>query len=458
MRVLSVNLAKPRVIEVRDKRVSTGIYKEPTPGVHRIDTLGIALDTRVDPRSQFGEADHAVYLYPHEHYVFWQRFLERSAFPYGQFGENLTVTGLLETEVHMGDILRVGTSVLQVAQPRIPCRKLNVRMGFKLARIFLESRRVGFYMRVLTPGEVQAGSSIELLERDTRSPTMDAFVRLSQHDYWDAVGLESLIERTRDLNPAWRVALSEKLARARGTDGWLGLRELQVVSRIEEGEDVVTFELRCSEGRALPPFKAGQHMTVALRRTPMEGVTRRAYALSGSPFDTTTYRVTLERLRGPTPDAPDGIVSAFLHEHLNVGDRVRVAAPRGNFTLEAASPEHEGLLFIGYGIAVAPFLSMLEQWGATAEVPARVFCFGAPGKRHTLERRLKEAAKAFPRLELWFGEALGGELEFSRIHAVLSERCWEVFVAGRNQFVDAIRARLQEAGYERGRVHTERFG
>ena len=134
--------------------------------------LNLDGDQQADLRVH-GGPDKAVYCYPSEHYAAWQEELGRPL-EFGFFGENLTLSGLRESELHIGDVLAVGEAVLQVSQPRLPCYKLGIRFGDQrfLAR-FLRSRRSGFYCRVLQEGLIEAGNSIEVLDVAKSNLTVD---------------------------------------------------------------------------------------------------------------------------------------------------------------------------------------------------------------------------------------------------------------------------------------------
>src|SRR3954447_19020325 len=127
MRVVSVNVSLPRLIESRGGAVSTSIFKEPAGGRVLVRRLSLAGDWQADLRYH-GGLNKAVYAYPLEHYARWARELGRDDLRPGQFGENLTVEGLTENTVRLGDVLRIGTARLQVTQPRQPCFKLGIRM------------------------------------------------------------------------------------------------------------------------------------------------------------------------------------------------------------------------------------------------------------------------------------------------------------------------------------------
>lgn len=162
MKLISVNVSKPKEIAAGGRTVSTGIFKAPVAGRVRVGRLNLEGDGQADLRVH-GGPDKAVYAYPFEHYDYWQRELGRSDLAFGRFGENLTVEGMLEDEVRIGDVFRVGSALLQISQPRSPCFKLGIRMGSsRFPKRFLAAGRPGFYLRVLEEGEVAAGDSIAL--------------------------------------------------------------------------------------------------------------------------------------------------------------------------------------------------------------------------------------------------------------------------------------------------------
>lgn len=469
MRVLSVNVGQPRSIDVRGKEVATGIYKAPVPGPQRVETSGIVGDARVEPR-KLGEADHAVHAYPHEHYRHWGCLLGQGDWPFGQFGENLTVEGALESDIRIGDILRFGSAVLQVAQPRLPCKKLDARMGVPLASTFLASRRTGYYLRVLEAGHVAAGDLIELLARDSESPTVDEFVRVSQLDYWDADALGRLL-RAKDLMPAWREILQDKRDRARAATGWFGLRELEVIQREEECEDVTSFVVRCPSGRPLPAFRAGQSLILA---TPSDvhRVVRRAYAISSSPVDTTTYRITVLRRRAESDRHPPGLVSSFLHSRVLVGQRLRFTEPSGGFVLEVGAERPAGFLFISEGIGIAPIVSMLHQWADTMrDIPALLCHSTTSGRSHPHRDEVRAIAESTGSLRLIRAysaprpeDVLGRDYDFrgplvARHYAeVACTPRLDVYVSGWSHFVDPVLEQLRALGVDASRVRSERFG
>ena len=203
MQVLSVNVSKPVEIIYRGEAVMTGIYKEPVNGRVALDTLNFDGDAQADLVAHGGPFK-AVYIYPHEHYATWAEELDRDDLTYGQFGENLTTTGLLETTVHIGDVFRIGTAILEVTQPRVPCFKLEHKMAIKgFMKTFMQSQRSGFYLKVLEPGEVGAGDEIALVRKGQGEMTVDEIFHLLYFDKSNRVKAAAAAKLPA-LSPGWR--------------------------------------------------------------------------------------------------------------------------------------------------------------------------------------------------------------------------------------------------------------
>ncbi len=171
-RVISINIGQPRTVPHDGATVRTAIFKDPVAGAVRLTRLGFEGDGQADRRVHGGPT-RAAYLYPHEHYAHWEPRLGGGPLPPGQFGENVTTEGLLETDVQMGDVYVIGAARIRVASPRGPCFKLGIRTGDPaIVAPFLQSRRLGFYVSVLEEGVVAAGDPITLLHRDAGAATM----------------------------------------------------------------------------------------------------------------------------------------------------------------------------------------------------------------------------------------------------------------------------------------------
>ena len=178
MRVISVNVGLPREVLWKGMAVQTGIFKEPVDGPVLVRKLNLAGDQQAD-LTVHGGAEKAVYAYPSEHYEYWRRKLGSVSFSWGKFGENLTTEGLTEDSLCIGDRLRIGSAILMVTQPRMPCYKLALRFERDdMIKRFLMSQRSGFYFSVIEEGEAQAGSKVEMVSRDPNRVAVVDIVRL----------------------------------------------------------------------------------------------------------------------------------------------------------------------------------------------------------------------------------------------------------------------------------------
>lgn len=454
MQILSVNIGDRRPVTIKHRQAETGIYKMPASGRVPVNRFGLQDDVRVEPR-KMGLEHHAIYVYPYEHYAYWQHELEREPFPMGQFGENLTVSGLLETEVRIGDVFRFGDTVLQVSQPRIPCAKLNERMGMRFSTMFLASHRVGFYLRVLQEGSVAAGDSIELLERDENSPTIEAFVRITQHEYWDADALQKLLQ-ARDLMVGWREIIEDKLERARTAEGWPGLRELEVIKREPESDDIVSLYLKCARGQPLPAFHGGQLITVVVGRHTQQQ-NRRAYALSGDPYDPSTYRITVRRMAAPDATQPAGIVSSRLFG-LKVGGRFMCTAPTGSLTLLEQTGQGRIPVLLSEGLGIAPGLSLLYELEARKLPSAFLLHESASGDPQGLLREahaLIERVPGFEMASVESGQPEQDALALIRRQVPLEQAAFHI--AGSREYCERMAASLKAAGVAHSAMTLQMF-
>ena len=203
-KILSINVSLPEEIDFEGQKVTTGIFKEPIEGRIMLRTLNLDGDKQAD-LTVHGGPDKAVYAYPIEHYEFWRKVYPNMEMPNGMFGENFTIEGLMEIDVNVGDIFRIGSSKVVATQPRMPCYKLGVKFGrMDVLKKFLASGRSGIYFKVLEEGEVGAGDSIIQIKRDINQVGISDIVRLYARDREDikmmrrAVKVEALPEGWKD--------------------------------------------------------------------------------------------------------------------------------------------------------------------------------------------------------------------------------------------------------------------
>jgi len=193
-KLLSVNVALPHTVEINGQPVRTGIFKAPVAGPVWLGRLTLAGDGQADLTVHGGEYQ-AAYIYPAEHYSHWEKVVGAPKFPPGMFGENFTVSGLLEDGVCIGDVWRIGQAQVQVTMPRVPCFKFGHKIGRPtILKEFLHSGRSGFYHRVLTEGTVTAGDPIELLERHPIGVTVRQMLGMQKLGEGDAAALRRALE------------------------------------------------------------------------------------------------------------------------------------------------------------------------------------------------------------------------------------------------------------------------
>lgn len=178
MRLESIFVGKPRKADYHGRAISTGIFKYKVEGPVNVSSFNLEGDKQAD-LTVHGGVDKAVYLYPAEHYKFWKNERSDLHFEAGLFGENLSTIGLDETNTCIGDVFEVGTVVLSVTSPRMPCYKLGIRMndpGF--VRDFMKAGKNGFYFKVLQEGTIEAGDEIKKVSEDGHRLTVQETIQL----------------------------------------------------------------------------------------------------------------------------------------------------------------------------------------------------------------------------------------------------------------------------------------
>lgn len=210
MRLISLNVARPRLVLYNGSSVSTGIFKQPVSGPVSLCKLNLDGDRQAD-LSVHGGPDKAVYGYPSEHYEFWHNQFPDTDLPWGMFGENLTTEGLDESELPLGDRLQLGSAILMVRQPRMPCFKLAIKFQRDdILERFLRSGRSGFYFSVEQEGTVAAEDSFHFLTRELQAITISEMNQLFVQDKYNRDLLEKAIASTA-LPESWRDYFAKRL-------------------------------------------------------------------------------------------------------------------------------------------------------------------------------------------------------------------------------------------------------
>ena len=332
--LLSVNVGRPRDVEWEGRTVRTAIWKESVDGPRMVRRINIDGDDQAD-RAAHGGEHRAVFVYQIDSYRYWEEQLGRHDFTYGQFGENLTVDGLADDQVSVGNKYRIGGAILEVTQPRVTCFRVGIRMAEpRMPSLLVAHHRPGFYCRVLQEGIVEAGDEITLLQGGPEQLTIaeiDGLLylpRRSRRALSRALRIPALSDGWKG---SFRALLDQDQERAAApVAAWPGFRRLTVSAITTESSTIVSFTLRLADGRPVGPggYIPGQYLTL---RLPTHGPGRpavvRSYSVSTAGTDA-GYRISVKL-------EPGGVGSGFLHRHVRVGDTIDAAAPRGSFTLRS---------------------------------------------------------------------------------------------------------------------------
>ena len=474
--LVSVNVGLPKDVAWNGRTVYTGVWKQPVTGPRMVRRLNVDGDGQGDLGGHGGE-HRAVLVYQLDSYRYWSDELHRDDLQPGHFGENFTVEGLPDDEVCIGDRYRIGHAIFEVTQPRVTCYRVGLRLGEpQMAALLVSHRRPGFYFRVISEGQIEAGQDIVKVGSGPEQVTVaeiDALLYLPGHPR-DA--LERAL-RIPALSPGWKGSLQNLLTQAGTTStsagntgltaaasspppAWAGFRSLEVTAAHEESRTVRSITLADPDGAPLPRWRPGQSVAVRISGDETQETLIRNYSLSnwaGAGY----YRISVKREK-------HGAASNYIHSRVRVGDTLQVAAPRGAFFLtEAKSP----VILMSAGVGVTPVLSMLHTLAAT-ESPRQVWWLHAARdqsqhpfaaeSRALLDQLSNGHTRVFySRPEP--AEQLPANTECGRLSAaVIAQlglpRTGDVYLCGPASFMDDVSARLVELGFEPAQMHTEIFG
>jgi ferredoxin-NADP reductase/MOSC domain-containing protein YiiM len=465
--LLSVNVGMPKDVAWQGRTVHTGIWKAPVAGARMVRRLNIDGDGQGDLNGHGGE-QRAVLVYQIDSYTHWQKHFGRDDFTYGQFGENLTVDGLADDEVCIGDRYRIGEAEFEVTQPRVTCFRVGMRLGEpQLPALLVAHHRPGFYMRVIAEGRVQAGDEIVRTRTGRHALSVadiDALLYLPDRD----------VDRLRAavdipaLSPGWQQSFRELLDAAdRGAPAvpppigkepsWAGFRRLRVVDLVAETDSVSSLRLAAADGQPLPTPTAGQYLTVRVADAG-DPAPVRSYSLSSDPRSD-TYRISVKR-------EPHGAVSGYLQAHVATGTVLDVAAPRGEFVLD----DHDGpVLLISAGIGATPVLAMLYQladerserdiWWIHSSHSAAQQPFAA--ESHRLLQAMSHAHEYvfYSTGPIPAGRsAVQGRISSAALTELGLPVDASAYLCGPAGFMTEVAGALTAAGIDASHIHTEMFG
>jgi ferredoxin-NADP reductase/MOSC domain-containing protein YiiM len=473
-RLLSVNVGLPRDIQWRGRTVHTGIWKDPVPGRCRVGLLNLEGDGQGDLAGHGGK-HRAVFVYQIDSYRYWQQQLGRTDFVHGQFGENFTVEGLPDDEVHIGDRYQIGSALFEVSAPRVTCYRVGIRMNQpNMAALLTSSGRPGFYFRVLREGDVGDGDEIvKVAEPEERMTVaqINALLYLPNHP-------RDLLERAlriEALSPGWHGSFQALLHSATtgsggGNPGLApaaaahpaapGFHPLKVTAIDWESVDVLSLTLESPDGQPLPGAQPGQFVVVRLQTVANGPLLFRSYSLSG-PALPQRYRISVKI-------EPDGRAGIYLRDHVRVGDSLHISAPRGSFILD--SGERPSVL-LSAGIGVTPVLAMLYALAAARSVREVLWLHAArDGQHHPFAAEVRRLLLALPSARSFVcyskpgpGDKAGQDFDASGhfspplLDSIRLPRDADVYICGPNPFMADMKLALTTYGVPSERIHLELF-
>jgi len=475
-RLLAVNVGLPSERAWHGRTVRTGIWKQPVLGRRMVRRLNVDGDGQGDLAGHGGE-QRAVLVYQIDAYRYWERELNRDAFVLGQFGENFTVEGLPDAEVCIGDRYRIGGALFEVTQPRVTCYRLGLRMDEpRMAALLVSHGRPGFYMRVLSEGEVAAGDEIIQVADGPERMTVaaiNALLYLPGHGHDD---LERAL-RIPALSSGWQTSLlallEQRMAdgQATGNRGlapntgpspaWPGFRPMRVSRMDQESASVFSLSLVAADARPLTQPLPGQFVVLRLRPRLDAPSILRSYSLSDAP-SAEHYRISVKK-------EDNGIGSTYLRDKARVGDVLEVSAPRGAFTLQ---PGDRPVVLLSAGVGVTPVLAMLHALAAGKSTRQVWWLYAARNGRehpfaseshHLLEalavcRRYIVYSRPMPEEVQGVHFDARGHLDIEMLRRLGVPRDADFYLCGPPAFLHDLTLGLAQWGVASNRVYTEIFG
>lgn len=474
-RLLSINVGLPREVTWQGRTVRTAVWKSPVTGRRVVRKLDIDGDAQGDLAGHGGE-HRAVFVYQMDSYHYWERFLGRNDFVFGQFGENFTVEGLADNEVCIGDQYRIGETIFEVTQPRVTCYRVGIRMNEpRMPALLVAHHRPGFYFRVLQEGEVAAGDDIVKIADGPERITVadcDGLLYLPGHS---SEQLQRAL-RIPALSKGWQSSfqgmlhqnLSSKsmvgnpgLAYEEQAPAWPGFRQMRVAHINKESESVTSFGLAPINGQPLALFQAGQFVVLRLHLDSGRPPVLRSYSLSDLP--------AADHFRISVKSELNGIGSSFLCNHTREGDLLDVSAPRGSFTLR---PNDTPVVLLSAGVGATPVMSMLHSLAAGKTQRQVWWIYGA---RNRVDHPFAEESRSLlNRLSRGRGyivysrpgesDQVGADFDApGHINTALLERIGvsrdsDFYLCGPPAFLQTMRDGLKNWSVLAQNVHTEIFG
>ena len=473
-RLLSVNVGLPRDVTWNGKTVRTAVWKSPVNGRRMVRRLNVDGDGQGDLAGHGGE-QRAAFVYQMDSYHYWERFLGRSDFSFGQFGENFTVEGLLDDEVCIGDRYRIGGALLEVSQPRVTCFRVGIRMSEpRMPSLLVAHHRPGFYFRVLQEGEVGAGDEIIKVADGPEQVTvaeMDALLYLPGHSRlqveralhipalskgWQA-SFQAMLKQESNPNPAANPGLADE----EQAPAWPGFKPMRVAHIVKESESVTSFTLVPVDSQPLPLAQPGQFIVLRLNVAPDQPPVLRSYSLSDLPAS--------DHFRISVKSEANGIGSSFLCNHAREGDVIDVSAARGMFTIR---PGDNPVILLSAGVGATPVLSMLHALAAEKSQRQVWWIYGArDSANHPFAQEARALVEQLPSGRSYVvysrpavtdqvgtGFDASGHIDLALLDKIGVPRKSDFYLCGPSSFLQSMHDELQQWGVAAENIRTEIFG
>ena len=440
--------------------------------VRKLDIDG---DAQADLTGHGGE-HRAVFVYQMDSYHYWEGFLGRSDFTFGQFGENFTVDGLPDNEVCIGDRYRIGGAEFEVTQPRVTCYRVGLRMNEpRMPALLVAHHRPGFYFRVLQEGEVGASDDIVKIADGPERITVadiDALLYLPGHTREDLHRALQIPALSKGWQSSFQAMLQQDLSSqtAAGNPGlaneeqapaWPGFRKMRVAQIHKESDSVTSFTLSPIDGQPLVLFQAGQFVVLRLLIDPGKPPVLRSYSLSDLP--------AADHFRISVKIELNGIGSSFLCNRTREGDLLDVSAPRGSFTLR---PGPSPVVLLSAGVGATPVMSMLHSLAAEKSQREIWWIYGARNRAdHPFAGESGSLLKQLPRGRGYIvysrpaaTDQVGvdfdtpGHIDTALLEKLGVSQSSDFYLCGPSSFLQSMRDGLRNWGVLGGNVHTEIFG
>lgn len=471
-RILSIHAGKTKTYSEQDKSFATAIRKQELAGPVRLTSQGVE-------GNEVANHKNAVFAYCAENYLYWNETLQPAQpWTHGLVGENLTLEGIDESQVRIGDFFKIGAVTLQVSGCREPCANFlwHVQMPASFLSTYQASGRTGMYLEVIETGVIQAGDPIEHVGCGQDSISVPDLARFFMNPQPEAAELDRLVripglglQMLSSMMATRNLLTEKKLVRS---NRWTGWKSFVVHKIVQETPDIKSFYLRPADGAPVAGYRAGQFLTVRVPLGDGETVTR-CWSLSAYDEHLQGYRISIKK-------EPQGQASSWMHEKLVEGDALDLLPPNGRFTLQRGAIVQPVVLISG-GVGITPMLSMLHAHAARADkrLPTLYFIHATQSaETHAFKDEVETLVAQHPQFHSHYvysgapaSEGSASRLDKSELVRILSdigswfseqwvalsaESC-AYYLCGPKGFMEAMRRALVEIGVPDTAIAQESF-